>query len=29
LHVVWRGNDLRQDAGQIARVATGRLPSRA
>jgi 2-polyprenyl-6-methoxyphenol hydroxylase-like FAD-dependent oxidoreductase len=29
LHVVWRGNDLRQDAAQIARVATGRLPSRA
>jgi 2-polyprenyl-6-methoxyphenol hydroxylase-like FAD-dependent oxidoreductase len=29
LHVVWRGDDLRQDAAQIARVATGRLPSRA
>ena len=29
LHVVWRGNDLRQDTAKIARVATGRLPSRA
>jgi 2-polyprenyl-6-methoxyphenol hydroxylase-like FAD-dependent oxidoreductase len=28
LHVVWRGNELPQDAAMIAMVATGRLPSR-
>ena len=28
LHVVWRGNELPRDAAKIARVATGRLPSR-
>jgi len=28
LHVVWRGNHLRQDASKIARVSTGGLPSR-
>ena len=28
LHVVWRGNELPQDAGKIAMVAIGRLPSR-
>jgi len=28
LHVVWRGNELPQDAGKIAKVATGRLTSR-
>ena len=28
LHVVWRGNELPQDAAKIAMVATGRSPSR-
>jgi 2-polyprenyl-6-methoxyphenol hydroxylase-like FAD-dependent oxidoreductase len=28
LHVVWRGQKLPQDAAKIARIATGRLPSR-
>ena len=28
LHVVWRGNHLRQDASKIARVSTGGPPSR-
>ncbi len=28
LHVVWRGNELPQDAAKIALVATGNLPSR-
>ncbi|MGA7792600.1 MAG: FAD-dependent monooxygenase [Candidatus Acidiferrales bacterium] len=28
LHVVWRGNELPQDAAKIAMVATGRIPSR-
>jgi hypothetical protein len=28
LHVVWRGNELPQDAAKIAMIATGRLPSR-
>jgi 2-polyprenyl-6-methoxyphenol hydroxylase-like FAD-dependent oxidoreductase len=28
LHVVWRGNELAQDAAKIAMVATGRSPSR-
>jgi 2-polyprenyl-6-methoxyphenol hydroxylase-like FAD-dependent oxidoreductase len=28
LHVVWRGNELPQDAAKIAMVATGRLPPR-
>jgi hypothetical protein len=27
LHVVWRGNNLPQDAAAVAMVATGRLPS--
>ena len=29
LHVVWRGNQLPQDAARIAMTATGRLPPRA
>jgi hypothetical protein len=28
LHVVWRGNELPQDAANIAMVSTGRSPSR-
>ena len=27
LHVVWRGNQLLQDRGKIAMIATGRIPS--